>query len=78
MDGANGFVGENLGIKRSDLGFEADCLEVIYVLSKGLSAWDLGIIECGQYYIPKPDNYRTGWHGRRPRISSLGVYATTL
>jgi 3-(3-hydroxy-phenyl)propionate hydroxylase/flavoprotein hydroxylase len=53
IDGANSFVRESLGISRTDLGFEADWLVVDYILSEGLSAKDLGLIECGQYCNPK-------------------------
>lgn len=53
IDGANSFVRESLGITRTDLGFEADWLVVDFMLKDGLSAKDLGLIECGQYCNPK-------------------------
>ncbi|RJL05905.1 monooxygenase [Paracoccus siganidrum] len=53
IDGANSFVRETLGITRSDLGFEADWLVVDFVLNDGLTARDLGLIECGQYCNPE-------------------------
>lgn len=53
VDGANSFVRENLGITRTDLGFEADWLVVDFLLKPGLSAVDLGLIDCGQYCNPK-------------------------
>lgn len=52
-DGANSFVRESLQIKRHDLGFEADWLVVDYMLNDGLTATDLGLIECGQYCNPE-------------------------
>lgn len=52
IDGANSFVRESLGIKRQDLGFEADWLVIDFALNNGLSARDLGIPECGQYANP--------------------------
>lgn len=53
IDGANSFVRESLGITRTDLGFEADWLVVDYTLNDGLTASDLGLIECGQYCNPE-------------------------
>ena len=53
IDGANSIVRESLGIKRSDKGFEADWLVVDFILKEGLTAKDLGLIECGQYCNPK-------------------------
>lgn len=52
IDGANSFVRESLGIKRADLGFEADWLVIDFALNNGLTARDLGIPECGQYANP--------------------------
>lgn len=52
IDGANSFVRESLGIKRTDLGFEADWLVIDFALNGGLTARDLGIPECGQYANP--------------------------
>ena len=52
IDGANSFVRESLGIKRTDLGFEADWLVIDFALNQGLTARDLGIPECGQYANP--------------------------
>lgn len=52
IDGANSFVRESLGIKRADLGFEADWLVIDFALNGGLTARDLGIPECGQYANP--------------------------
>lgn len=52
VDGANSIVRENLGITRTDLGFEADWLVVDFVLKDGLTASQLGLIECGQYCNP--------------------------
>lgn len=52
IDGANSFVRESLGIKRTDLGFEADWLVIDFALDGGLTARDLGIPECGQYANP--------------------------
>ncbi|WP_180900631.1 bifunctional 3-(3-hydroxy-phenyl)propionate/3-hydroxycinnamic acid hydroxylase [Martelella soudanensis] len=53
IDGANSFVRENLGIGRSDLGFEADWLVIDFALNNGLTARDLGIPEAGQYANPE-------------------------
>lgn len=53
IDGANSFVRESLGIPRTDLGFEADWLVVDFLLRPGLTATDLGLIECGQFCNPK-------------------------
>ena len=53
IDGANSFVRESLGITRTDLGFEADWLVVDFLLRPGLTATDLGLIECGQFCNPK-------------------------
>lgn len=53
IDGANSFVRESLGITRSDKGFEADWLVVDFALNDGLTARDLGLLECGQYCNPK-------------------------
>ncbi len=52
IDGANSFVRQNLGIGRTDLGFEADWLVIDFALNNGLTARDLGIPECGQYANP--------------------------
>lgn len=52
-DGANSIVRESLHINRVDLGFEADWLVVDYMLNDGLSAVDLGLVECGQYCNPE-------------------------
>lgn len=52
IDGANSFVRESLGIRRADLGFEADWLVIDFALNGGLTARDLGIPECGQYANP--------------------------
>lgn len=52
-DGANSVVRESLGITRTDLGFEADWLVVDFLLADGLTAKDLGLIECGQFCNPK-------------------------
>lgn len=52
IDGANSLVREKLGITRTDLGFEADWLVVDFLLRDGLTARDLGLIECGQYCNP--------------------------
>ncbi len=52
IDGANSFIRESLGITRTDLGFEADWLVVDFLLQPGLTATDLGLIECGQYCNP--------------------------
>lgn len=53
IDGANSFVRESLGITRTDLGFDADWLVVDFALKDGLTAKDLGLVECGQYCNPK-------------------------
>lgn len=53
IDGANSIVRESLGITRTDLGFEADWLVVDFLLKDGLTAKELGLIECGQYCNPK-------------------------
>lgn len=53
IDGANSFVRESLGITRTDKGFEADWLVVDFRLKDGLTAKELGLIECGQYCNPK-------------------------
>jgi len=53
IDGANSIVRESLGITRTDKGFEADWLVVDFLLKDGLTAKDLGLIECGQYCNPK-------------------------
>ncbi|MFG1344086.1 bifunctional 3-(3-hydroxy-phenyl)propionate/3-hydroxycinnamic acid hydroxylase [Xanthobacter autotrophicus DSM 431] len=52
IDGANSFVRESLGIRRVDLGFEADWLVIDFALNDGLTARDLGIPDCGQYANP--------------------------
>ena len=52
IDGANSFVRESLGITRTDLGFEADWLVVDFLLKDGLTARDLGLVECGQWCNP--------------------------
>lgn len=52
IDGANSFVRDSLGIKRQDLGFDADWLVIDFALNDGLTARDLGIPECGQYANP--------------------------
>lgn len=52
IDGANSFVRENHGISRTDLGFEADWLVVDFLLQDGLTARDLGLVECGQWCNP--------------------------
>ena len=52
IDGANSFVRESLGISRTDLGFEADWLVVDFALKAGLTARDLGLVECGQWCNP--------------------------
>ena len=52
IDGANSFIRESLGIKRTDLGFAADWLVIDFALNEGLTARDLGIPECGQYANP--------------------------
>lgn len=52
IDGANSFVRESLGITRTDLGFEADWLVVDFLLNDGLTARDLGLVECGQWCNP--------------------------
>ncbi|GAB4271026.1 MAG: bifunctional 3-(3-hydroxy-phenyl)propionate/3-hydroxycinnamic acid hydroxylase [Pararhodobacter sp.] len=53
IDGANSFVRERLGIARTDLGFEADWLVVDFLLKDGLTARDLGLVECGQWCNPE-------------------------
>lgn len=53
IDGANSIVRESLGITRTDKGFEADWLVVDFLLKDGLTAKDLGLVECGQYCNPK-------------------------
>ncbi|MFE3836506.1 bifunctional 3-(3-hydroxy-phenyl)propionate/3-hydroxycinnamic acid hydroxylase [Pseudogemmobacter sonorensis] len=53
IDGANSRVREQLGIGRTDLGFEADWLVVDFALKEGLTWRDLGIVECGQWCNPK-------------------------
>ncbi|MBL0371903.1 bifunctional 3-(3-hydroxy-phenyl)propionate/3-hydroxycinnamic acid hydroxylase [Rhizobium sp. KVB221] len=53
IDGANSLVREQLGIGRTDLGFEADWLVIDFTLKDGLTARDLGIPECGQYCNPE-------------------------
>lgn len=71
MDGANSFVRESLGITRTDKGFEADWLVVDFILNDGLSAKDLGLIECGQHCNPKrpttivPGGFENGKECRR-------------
>lgn len=71
MDGANSFVRESLGISRKDKGFEADWLVVDFTLNDGLSAKDLGLIECGQHCNPKrpttivPGGFENGKECRR-------------
>lgn len=52
IDGANSFVREKLGISRTDLGFEADWLVVDFLLKDGLTARDLGLVDCGQWCNP--------------------------
>lgn len=52
IDGANSTVRDALGIKRQDLGFEADWLVIDFALNNGLTARDLGIPLCGQYCNP--------------------------
>lgn len=52
IDGANSIVREQLGITRTDLGFDADWLVVDFLLRDGLTARDLGLIECGQFCNP--------------------------
>ena len=52
IDGANSLVRENLGIQRTDLGFEADWLVIDFALNNGLTHRDLGIPECGQFANP--------------------------
>jgi 2-polyprenyl-6-methoxyphenol hydroxylase-like FAD-dependent oxidoreductase len=53
IDGANSFIRESQGITQSDLGFEADWLVVDFMLNNGLTASDLGLVECGQYCNPE-------------------------
>lgn len=53
IDGANSIVRESLGITRTDKGFEADWLVVDFLLRDGLTAKELGLIECGQYCNPR-------------------------
>lgn len=53
IDGANSVVREQLGISRTDKGFEADWLVVDFRLKQGLTARTLGLIECGQYCNPE-------------------------
>jgi len=71
IDGANSTVREQLGITRTDLGFEADWLVVDYILSEGLTADDLNLVACGQYCNPKrpttivPGGYANGKEYRR-------------
>ena len=52
IDGANSTVRGSLGVERIDKGFEADWLVVDYELADGLTASDLGLVECGQYCNP--------------------------
>ncbi|WP_407495691.1 bifunctional 3-(3-hydroxy-phenyl)propionate/3-hydroxycinnamic acid hydroxylase [Pseudooceanicola sp. MF1-13] len=52
VDGANSFVRESLGISRTDKGFEADWLVVDFALNDGLTARQLGLVECGQFCNP--------------------------
>ena len=52
IDGTNSMVREGLGITRTDRGFEADWLVVDFLLKDGLTARELGLIECGQYCNP--------------------------
>ena len=52
IDGANSMVREKLGVTRTDLGFEADWLVVDFLLKDGLTARDLGLVECGQWCNP--------------------------
>lgn len=71
IDGANSTVREQLGITRTDLGFDADWLVVDYVLNDGLTANDLGLVPCGQYCNPErpttivPGGYAEGKEYRR-------------
>lgn len=71
MDGANSFVREALGITRKDKGFEADWLVVDFTLNDGLTAKELGLIECGQHCNPKrpttivPGGFENGKECRR-------------
>lgn len=71
IDGANSVVHEQLGITRTDLGFEADWLVVDYILNDGLTANDLGLVDCGQYCNPErpttivPGGYAKGKEYRR-------------
>lgn len=71
IDGANSTVREQLGITRTDLGFEADWLVVDYILNQGLTAKDLGLVACGQYCNPErpttivPGGYANGQEFRR-------------
>lgn len=53
IDGANSLVREQMGVGMTDLGFEADWLVVDFALSEGLTARDLGLVECGQWCNPK-------------------------
>ncbi|TWC76363.1 3-(3-hydroxy-phenyl)propionate hydroxylase/flavoprotein hydroxylase [Rhizobium sp. SJZ105] len=53
IDGANSIVRQQLGIERTDLGFEADWLVIDFTLKDGLTSRDLGIPECGQYCNPE-------------------------
>ena len=52
-DGANSIVRRSLGIEMHDKGFEADWLVVDFELKDGLTAQDLGLVECGQYCNPE-------------------------
>ncbi|WP_370052177.1 bifunctional 3-(3-hydroxy-phenyl)propionate/3-hydroxycinnamic acid hydroxylase [Neptunomonas sp.] len=53
IDGANSFVRKSQGITQLDLGFDADWLVVDFMLNNGLTASDLGLVECGQYCNPE-------------------------
>lgn len=52
IDGANSLIRDSLGIRRTDLGFEADWLVVDFLLKDGLGARDLGLVDCGQWCNP--------------------------
>jgi 3-(3-hydroxy-phenyl)propionate hydroxylase/flavoprotein hydroxylase len=69
IDGANSFIRESLGISRSDKGFAADWLVVDFALNDGLTARDLGLVECGQYCNPKrPTTIVPGGHDDQGRV----------
>ncbi len=69
IDGANSLVREKLGITRTDLGFQADWLVVDFLLRDGLTARDLGLVECGQWCNPlRPTTIVPGGTDRNGRV----------